>query len=67
MADTTERMILGDVLRLLRYDDEGPLQDYRTEVLLWSLLTEQVAPAEIRRLLFAADVSGIDDLIFDRG
>ncbi len=58
---------LGQVLEMLdggEQDAPDALGGYRTTALLWSLLTQQVLPAQVWPLLRDGDVPTLDGLIF---
>jgi len=68
-SDTTGLLLnLGQVLEMLdgggEQDAPDALRGYRTTALLWSLLTQQVLPAQVWPLLLDGDVPTLDGLIF---
>ena len=46
------------------HDAPDALRGYRATALLWSLLTEQVMPAQVWPVLLDGDVPTLDGLIF---
>jgi len=63
-SDTTGVPLnLGQVLELLEGGEQA-LRGYRESALLWSLLTQQVLPAQVWPLLLDGDVPTLDGLIF---
>jgi hypothetical protein len=73
-VDAVERVLsaartlnLGQVLEMLNggeQDAPDALRGYRVTALLWSLLTQQVLPAQVWPLLRDGDVPTLDGLIF---
>jgi len=66
-AGATRTVNLGQVLEMLDGGEQNApdaLRGYRVTALLWSLLTQQVLPAQVWPLLHDGDVPTLDRLIF---